>query len=124
MTEPGCTPICSGSQDALNLRNECVVGERHRFAFGGYEVLELAFAGSEFALADDQGDAEFFAIGILQLLAQLRWLGINLNGNTGVAQRRGKLEVICEMGGVEVGDKYLCRSLRCTEHVELFHRGE
>ena len=49
------------------------------------QVFHLALAGGEFALAGDDGDAEAFAVGVLQLLAEFGRLGIDLDGEAGGA---------------------------------------
>ena len=53
------------------------------------QVFDLALAGGEFALAGDDGDAEAFAVGVLELLAELGRLGVDLDGEAGGAELRG-----------------------------------
>ena len=53
------------------------------------QILDLALAGGEFAFAGDHGDAEAFAVGVLELLAELGGLGVDLDGEAGGAELRG-----------------------------------
>src|SRR5215211_633449 len=69
-------------QNALNFGDYRRRAEWNRRAFGCRQVLDSAFGRSEFAFAGDHGDEEFFSVGILELFAELGWLGIDLDFET------------------------------------------
>ncbi len=61
---------------------------------------------------------------VVQLLAEFGWLAKYFDAEAGGAKYAGELEVIAQVGGVEVGDENLGLRLPGGQHFQLFHCGE
>src|SRR5688572_14557483 len=70
-------------------------------AVAGLEIFHLALAGSELGLADNNRGAKALAVGVLQLLAELLRLGIDLDAEARSAELRGELEIVVAARAVE-----------------------
>ena len=85
----------------ISATRAAAVGERDGRALAAGEVFHLALARGEFVVAGDERDAEAALVGVLELLAELLRLGIDLDAEPGGAQLRGELQVVVEARGVE-----------------------